>query len=63
MMPDRCVAAIVDGFQQSWYGGMEAGQAEIESLRSDWRSIKEHLAEQERAERERARQESGKPPA
>jgi hypothetical protein len=42
---------------------MEAGQAEIESLRSDWQSIKEHLAEQERAEKERARQESGKPPA
>ena len=63
MMPDRCVASIVDGFQQSWYGGMEAGQAEIESLRLDWQSIKEYLAEQERAERERARQESGKPPA
>ena len=63
MMPDHCVAAIVDGFQQSWYGGMEAGQTEIESLRSDWQSIKAYLAEQEQAEKERARQESRRPHA
>ena len=63
MMPDHCVAGIIDGFHRSWYGDMEAGQAEIESLRQDWQGIKDYLAEQQRLERERARQDRGKPAA
>lgn len=49
LMPAGSVASIVDGFQLAHYGQVEAGEAEIESLRRDWQAINQYLADEERA--------------
>ena len=49
LLPAGPVACIVDGFQLSHYGDVQAGQTEIESLRREWQAIKQHLADQARA--------------
>jgi len=51
LLPAGPVASIVEGFQLSHYGDVEAGQTEIESLRREWQAIKQHLEDQERARR------------
>lgn len=51
LLPATAVTGIVDGFQQTHYGQVEADPQAIDSLRRDWQAIKQFLADRERDQR------------
>ena len=50
LLPQGPVARIVDGFQSAHYGQAQLNDQEFDRLHRDWSSIREFLADQERAE-------------
>ena len=41
LLPLATVGRIVDGFQDTYYGSQELGEAEMEQLQAEWASIEE----------------------